>query len=148
MATAQGSQTVADDQCARVGGHEGQAQIYAFNVGSQDVTLIDPGSHHVLATRPLGASVRWLSNEQRYWDGRYIWTYDFPGNQLQAIAIDPRTVTVARRIDTGTRGPGQSLMLSKDGQRAYLNSAGSNVVNVIDLGQGRVIQQMQTGHFP
>jgi len=129
-------------------GRRGHARIYAFNVGSQDVTVIDPVSHNVLATRPLGASVRWLSNEQRYWDGRYIWTYDFPGNKLQALAIDPRTVTVARRIDTGTPGPGQSLILSEDKRRAYLNSAGGNVVNVIDLRQGRVIQQIQTGHFP
>jgi hypothetical protein len=27
--------------------------------------------------------------EQTYWDGARVWTYDFPNNQLQAIAIDP-----------------------------------------------------------
>jgi len=89
-----------------------------------------------------------LSNEQRYWDGRSIWTYDFPGNRLQAIAIDPHTLTVTRRIDTGTPGPGQSLVLSEDRQRAYLNSAGANVLNVIDLQQSRVVRQIPTGHFP
>jgi len=92
--------------------------------------------------------VRWLSNEQRYFDGQLIWTYDFPQNQLQAIGIDPQTLTVARRIPTATAGPGQSLMLSHDQKRAYLNSAGSNVLNVIDLAQGMVVQQIQTGRFP
>ena len=101
-----------------------------------------------MATVPLGASVRWLSNEQRYFDGQFIWTYDFPQNQLEAIAIDPQSLTVARRIPTGSLGPGQSLMLSHDSRLAYLNSAGSNLLNVIDLAQGKVIQQIQTGHFP
>jgi hypothetical protein len=122
--------------------------VFVFNIGSQDVTLIDPVSHQVVATKPLGASVRWLSNEQRYFDGRLIWTYDFPQNQLEAIGIDPRMVTVARRIPTGSLGPGQSLMLSHDTRTAYLNSAGSNLLNVIDLGQGKVVRQIQTGHFP
>lgn len=102
----------------------------------------------MLSTNPLGASVRWLSNEQRYFDGQLIWTYDFPQNQLQAIAIDPQAITVVKRIPTGTPGPGQSLMLSHDQKRAYLNSAGSNVLNVVDLQQGAVVQRIQTGHFP
>jgi hypothetical protein len=38
---------------------------YAFNSKSHDVTLFDPTSGKVLATKPLGAVVRWLSNEQR-----------------------------------------------------------------------------------
>ena len=62
----------------------------SFNAKTQDVTLFDPVTQQVLATKPLGAVVRWLSNEQRFWDGRYIWTYDFPEDRVQAIAIDPR----------------------------------------------------------
>ncbi|MGH2618163.1 MAG: hypothetical protein ACRDJC_23285, partial [Thermomicrobiales bacterium] len=45
---------------------------YAFNAKTQDVTLFDPTTRKVLATKPLGAVVRWLSNEQRFWDGRHL----------------------------------------------------------------------------
>ena len=77
-----------------------------FNVGSRDVTLIDAVARQTRETKPLGASVRWLSNEQTYFDGQLIWTYDFPDNKLQAIGIDPKNVTVTRTIpDLGT-GPG------------------------------------------
>lgn len=128
---------------------EGKAPwVFVFNVGSRDVTIIDSATNQVVATRPLGAAVRWLSNEQRYWDGRFIWSYDFPDNKLQAIAIDPKEVKVARTIDTGTKGPGHSLMLTPDRKTALLNAAGSNVINVIDLAAGQVTDQIETGKFP
>ena len=38
---------------------------YVFNAKTRDVTLFDPATRRVLATKPLGAVVRWLSNEQR-----------------------------------------------------------------------------------
>lgn len=122
--------------------------VYVFNVGSQDVSIIDSATNQVTATRPLGAAVRWLSNEQRYWDGSHIWTYDFPGNKLRAIAIDPKQVKVVKTIETGTTGPGHSLMLTPDKQTALLNAAGSDLINVIDVAAGKVTDQIATGKFP
>jgi YVTN family beta-propeller protein len=122
--------------------------LYVFNVGSQDVSIVDTANNAVIATRPLGAAVRWLSNEQPYWDGSSVWTYDFPDNKLQALAIDPKGVTVVKRVDTGTTGPGHSLVISPDKQTGYLNAAGSNVINVIDLKAGSVKQKIDTGQFP
>ena len=84
---------------------EGRETVYVFNVGSKDVTLIDVANRQVRETRPLGASVRWLSNEQTYWDGARIWTYDFPNDQVQAIAIDPRQVAVTKTIAGLGKGP-------------------------------------------
>jgi len=128
---------------------EGKAPwVYVFNVGSKDVSIIDSATNKVVATRPLGASVRWLSNEQRYWDGSLIWSYDFPNNQLQAIGIDPKEVKVARTIETGTKGPGHSLMLTPDKKTALLNAAGSDVINVIDVASGQVSDKIETGKFP
>ena len=43
-----------------------------FNTASQDVTLFDPASNEVTGSRPTNAVVRWLSNEQNYWDGESI----------------------------------------------------------------------------
>lgn len=128
---------------------EGKAStVYVFNVGSQDVSIIDTATNKVTATRPLGAAVRWLSNEQRYWDGTNIWTYDFPGNKVQAIAIDPKSVKVVKTIDTGTKGPGHSLMLTPDKKTALVNAAGSDVINVIDVSAGKVTDKIETGKFP
>jgi DNA-binding beta-propeller fold protein YncE len=121
---------------------------YAFNSKSQDVTLFDPATATVLATRPLSAVVRWLSNEQRYWDGQYLWTYDFPDNAVQAIAVDPRAITVARSLATGGAGPAHSLMLTPDRSTARVNVAGGNYVAVLDLGTGEVVDEVKTGKFP
>jgi YVTN family beta-propeller protein len=127
----------------------GQAPwVYVFNVGSQDVTIIDTATNNVVATRPLGAAVRWLSNQQRYWDGQHIWTYDFPDNKLVALAIDPKQVQVVKKVDTGTTGPGHSVMLTPDRSTALLNAAGSNVINVIDVKAGQVTDKIDTGKFP
>ena len=121
---------------------------YIFNTKTQHVTLFDPATRQVLATKPLGAVVRWLSNEQRYWDGRYIWTYDFPDNAVQALAIDPHAVTVARTLRTGGTGPAHSLMLTPDRTRAWVNVAGGDYLAVLDLASGEVTDEVKTGKFP
>ena len=122
--------------------------VYVFNVGSKDVTLIDAASRSVRETRPLGASVRWLSNEQTYWDGSRIWTYDFPCDQLQAIAIDPRQVAVTRTIAGIGKGPGHSLMVLPDRKTAAINVAGDDVIAFLDLPAGQVTSTVKTGAFP
>jgi DNA-binding beta-propeller fold protein YncE len=121
---------------------------YAFNTKTQDVTLFDPATRQVLGTKPLGAVVRWLSNEQRYWDGRYIWTYDFPDNKVQAIAVEPQQISVARALPTGGVGPAHSLMLTPDGKAAWVNVAGGDYLAVLDLDSGKVVDEVATGKYP
>ncbi|HEV7666759.1 MAG TPA: cytochrome D1 domain-containing protein [Chloroflexota bacterium] len=122
--------------------------VYVFNVGSKDVTLIDAAARQPRETRPLGAAVRWLSNEQTYYDGQLIWTYDFPDNKLQAIGIDPRTVTVTKTIPELGTGPGHSLMLLPDKKTAAINVAGDNVIAVVDVASSQIIRKVPTGKFP
>ena len=121
---------------------------YVFNVGSKDVTLIDVADRQVRETRPLGASVRWLSNEQTYWDGTRIWTYDFPNDQVQAIAIDPRQVAVTKTIAGLGKGPGHSLVVLPDKKKAAINVAGDNLIAFLDLEHGSVDSTLRTGAFP
>jgi len=121
---------------------------YVFNTKTQDVTLFDPATREVLATKPLAAAVRWLSNEQRFWDGRYIWSYDFPEDQVQAIAVDPLSVNVARTLPTGGMGPAHSLMLTPDRKTAWVNVAGGDYLAVLDLSTGEVADEVATGKFP
>jgi DNA-binding beta-propeller fold protein YncE len=127
---------------------ENRETVYVFNVGSKDVTLIDVADRRVRETRPLGASVRWLSNEQTYWDGARIWTYDFPNDQVQAIAIDPRQVAVTKTIAGLGKGPGHSLVVLPDRKKAAVNVAGANLIAFLDLERGGVDSTLQTGSFP
>ncbi len=121
---------------------------YAFNAKTRDVTLFDPATRQVVATKPLGAVVRWLSNEQRFWDGQYIWTYDFPDDQVQAIAIDPQAVSVARTLPTGGVGPAHSLMLTPDRKTAWVNVAGDDFLAIFDVASGELAAEVKTGAFP
>ena len=112
------------------------------------MTLFDAGTRQALETRPLGATVRWLSNEQRFWDGRFIWTYDHPEDRVQVLAIDPQAVRVARTIDTARRGPAHSLMLTPDRGTAWVNAAGADLLVAVDLAAGAVTGEVKTGAFP
>jgi hypothetical protein len=121
---------------------------YAFNAKTNSVTLFNPTTRQVLATKPLDAVVRWLSNEQRYWDGRYLWTYDFPENSVEAIAVEPHAIKVARRLPTGGAGPAHSLMLTPDRTTAWVNVAGADLLAVFDLQRGEIVDEIATGKFP
>ena len=120
---------------------------YAFNVGTKDVTVIDTATNQVVDTRPLGVSVRWLSNERNFWDGRYIWTYDIVEKKVHLIAIDPKEMHVARRIELGN-GPGHSAQLTPDGRYVLVNVAGDNVIAVVEREPLRVVRKVPTGRFP
>ena len=124
------------------------ARGVVFNTASQDVTLFDPATNEVTGSRPTNAVVRWLSNEQHYWDGESIWTYDFPDSELQAIAIDPRTFEVTKQVPVDGAGPGHSFVLSPNNERGFVNSAGSNFVAVVDPVAGEVIERVEMGAFP
>jgi len=130
------------------GATESRETVYVFNVGSKDVTLIDAADRVVRETRPLGAAVRWLSNEQTYWDGARIWTYDFPDDQVQAIAIDPRQVAITKTIAGLGKGPGHSLVVLADKKKAAVNVAGDNLIAFLDLEHGAVDATLATGAFP
>jgi hypothetical protein len=133
---------------AASGAADDRETVYVFNVGSRDVTLIDVANRRVRETRPLGAAVRWLSSEQTYWDGARIWTYDFPNDQLQAIAIDPKQVAVTRTIAGLGKGPGHSLVVLPDRKKAAVNVAGDDVIAFLDLEHGAVDATLPTGAFP
>ena len=124
------------------------ARGIVFNTASKDVTLFDPATNEVTGTRATSAVVRWLSNQQRYWDGDSIWTYDFPDNELQAIAIDPQTFEVTKQVPVHGAGPGHSFVLSSDNGRGFVNSAGSDFLAVVDPVAGEVIERVEMGAFP
>jgi hypothetical protein len=101
----------------------------------------------VRETRLLGASVRWLSNEQTYWDGARIWTYDFSNDQVQrSRSIRGRSPHLD---DRGLgKGPGHSLVVLPDRKKVAVNVAGDNLIAFLDLERGGVDATLQTGAFP
>lgn len=119
-----------------------------FNTGSQDVTLFDPAANSVTGTRTTDAVVRWLSNEQHYWDGESIWTYDFPQGEVRAIAIDPQSFEIIREVPVGGDGPGHSFVLTPDNKRGFVNSAGSDFLAVVDPDAGEVVDRVEMGAYP
>lgn len=119
-----------------------------FNTASRDVTIFDPATNRVTGSRPTGAVVRWLSNEQRYFDGESIWTYDYPEGEVVAVAIDPRSFEVTRQIPTGGDGPGHSFVLTPDNGRGFVNAAESDFLAVVDPGSGEVVERIETGAYP
>ena len=131
-----------------MGSHAEGTRGVVFNTASQDVTLFDPGTNEVTGSQPTNAVVRWLSNEQNYWDGESIWTYDFPGNELRAIAIDPQTFEVTNQVPVDGVGPGHSFVLTPDNSRGFVNSAGSDFLAVVDPAAGEVVERVEMGAFP
>jgi YVTN family beta-propeller protein len=121
--------------------------VAVFNVGSKDVTLIDAARNEVVDTKPLGAAVRWLGEEQAYWDGKLIWTYDFPDNKLEVLAIDPSSWQVTKRIPAGT-GPAYGVILSQDRKTAAVTAAGDNKLLTLDTASGAQLHAADTGKYP
>ena len=119
-----------------------------FNTASQDVTLFDPAANSVTGSRPTNAVVRWLSNEQHYWDGESIWTYDFPQGEVRAIAIDPESFEITCEVPVGGDGPGHSFVLTPDSKRGFVNSAGSDFLAVVDPKAGEVVDRIEMGAYP
>ncbi len=122
--------------------------LYAFNVGTKDVSIIDMETNTKVGTKKLGASVRWLSNEQDFFDGRLVWTYeDRDDGKVDALALDLAAMKVAKRIRLGT-GPGFSVVLTPDRTLALADVAGDNKIAVIDTKTFKVARYIPSGLFP
>ena len=129
-------------------GADANGRGIVFNTASKDVTLFDPDTNRVTGNRPTSAVVRWLSNEQHYFDGAHIWTYDYPEGEVQAIAIDPETFKVTKQVPVGGVGPGHSFVLTPDNKRGFVNCAGSDFLAIVDPVAGEVIGRVETGAYP
>ncbi len=133
--------------CAGARGAGKMPPLLAFNAGSKDVTFIDMETNAPVATKKLGAVVKYLSKEQDFYDGRLVWTYEDVDDNVDALAIDLVAMKVVRRIHLGA-GPGFSVVLSRDRTRALADVAGDNVLAVIDTKTFKVVRRIPVGLFP
>jgi len=119
--------------------------------------VIDTATNAVIKTVPLGASVRWLLNEQRPFDGRFIWTYEVAGGRMEhgepvggtvnVLVIDPRSWAIVERIPVG-KGSAFGVTLTPDRRYAVVNIGEENALAVIDTGSRKVVRKVSTGKFP
>lgn len=119
--------------------------VYVFNVGSKDISVIDPSSQTVVRTIPLGTGVQWFSD--RYFDGTYIWTTEANMERAVVLLLDPATMQVTKRIDVG-KGPDFAVKLTPDLREAWTHAAGDDVVVVLDVQTHQVIRRIPVGRFP
>lgn len=121
---------------------------YAFNAASRDVTIINTATNAGIVTKPLGAAVKWLSNEQDFFDGRLVWTYeDLADGSVDVIAVDLQEMRVVYRVKAG-RGPAHSVILTPDKRRAIINVAGDDKLVVVDTQTAAIAAQLPVGKFP
>jgi YVTN family beta-propeller protein len=133
----------------------GGPTLFVFNMGSDDVTLIDPTRNTVLGTRPVGFKVKWLADAMRSFDGTLLWTYGLRtervGRQevvnVDVIAFDPAALRVVRRQPLG-RGPAHSVGLTPDGKHVLVNVAGDDVIAYVDTASAQVTHRVPVGRFP
>jgi hypothetical protein len=113
------------------GGQSGAPHLFVFNMGSDDVTIIDPAANRVLGTRSAGFKVKWLADHMQSFDGALLWTYGLRTEKVNrdeivkvdVIAFDPVALRVVKRQEVG-RGPAHSVVLTPDRRQVLMNVAG------------------------
>jgi YVTN family beta-propeller protein len=136
-------------------GQSGPPHLFVFNMGSDDVTIIDPATNRVLGTRPAGFKVKWLADHMRSFDGKLLWTYGLRTEKVgkddvlkvDAVAFDPVDLRVVQRREVG-RGPAHSVVVTPDGKHVIMNVAGDDVIALIDPATARVAHRLPVGRFP
>lgn len=114
-------------------------RLFVGNVGSNDVTVIDPAQGEVLATLPVGARPYGVAFAQ----GRAFVTNQY-ADTVSVIALD--TLAPAGLIEVGEYPEG--IDRSKDGQRILVANWFENTVSVIDARTLQVIAEIDTGDGP
>jgi YVTN family beta-propeller protein len=129
--------------------------LFVFNMGSQDVTVIDTAANEVLGTRPAGFKVQWLADHMRSFDGTLLWTYGLRTEKVgkdevlkvDVVAFDPVALRVVKRQEVG-KGPAHSVVLTGDRKQVMMNVAGDDLIVYIDPATAQVTQRVAVGTFP
>src|SRR5712692_6127003 len=135
----------------QAGAQTGGPHLFVFNMGSEDVTIIDPATNQVVGTRPVGFKVKWLADHMQSFDGTLLWTYGLRTEKIgaaevlkvDAIAFDPATGQVTHRLAVG-KFP-CDLHLSPDGRLAYFPERDQDTVSALNVTARQVVNRV---NFP
>jgi YVTN family beta-propeller protein len=106
----------------------------------RSVTFLDATSGKTTAKLDLGEGSR-PHGLKALADGRLLVTAE---GKHELVIADPRVPKIVSRIPTGN-DVSHMVTASPDGKRAYVSSLAAGVVTVIDLGTGKVVQNVPTG---
>ena len=136
-------------------GQTGGLHLFVFNMGSEDVTIINTATNQVVGTRPVGFKVKWLADHMQSFDGTLLWTYGLRTEKIgqaealkvDVIAFDPLALRVVKRREVGN-GPAHSVVLTADRKQVVMNVAGDDAIVYVDSATGQVAHRVAVGKFP
>ncbi len=135
-------------------------RIYVTNEVSGDMSVIDSGTHKVIATIPLGKRPRGIHASP---DGKTIYVA-LSGSPVAGPDVDESTLPPADkradgigvfdvaqnklvRIIPGGSDP-ENFDVSKDGKELFIANEDTSTMSVVDIDSGRVIKSIKVGGEP
>ena len=135
-------------------------RIYVTNERSGDLSIIDGGTHEIIATIPLGKRPRGIHASP---DGRTIYvalsgspiappgidesTLPPPDKSADAIGVvDVRENKVVRFIHAGSDP--EEFDLSKDGTLLYCSNEDVGLASIVEIATGKVLETIPVGPEP
>lgn len=125
---------LADGKSVAVSGYGTNAQPGRY------VAFLDAATGKLVSKLDLGEGSR-PHGLKTLSDGRLLVTAE---GKHELVVVDPRAPKVLSRVPTG-KDVSHMVTASPDGRRAYVSSLAAGGVTVIDLGTGKVVQQVATG---
>jgi len=110
----------------------GEATVYVVNVGSDDVSVIDPLGRAVVATIAVGAQPNGVAVTP---DGQRVYVSNFRDDSVSVIDAARRGVVATVEVGDGPVG----IAVSPDGRHAYVANRESSTVSVIDTASDAVV---------
>lgn len=126
---------------AASGAAHAQPAVYVVNVGSDDVSVIDPETNAAVATVPVGRQPNGIAVTP---DGRRVYVSNLQNDTVSVL--DAATRSVVGQIGVGDEPVG--VAVSPDGRRVYVANRGSDSVTVIDAATGAVAATVADGVGP
>jgi len=134
--------------------------IYVTNEGDGTLSVIDGGTHQLVATLPLGKRPRGIQSSP---DGKLLYVA-LSGSPIATPGVDERTLPPADKqadgigvVDVKTRrllrvikgvSDPEQVAVSRDGKRLYIASEDSESVVVLDTAGSGVVAALRAGGEP
>ncbi len=135
-------------------------RIYVTNEVSGDLSVIDSGTHRVIATVPLGKRPRGIHASP---DGKTIYvalsgspiagpgvddsTLPPPDKSADGIGVFDVSQNKLIRIIPGGSDP-ENFDVSKDGKELFISNEDTSTMSIVDIDSGKIIKTIKVGGEP
>lgn len=114
----------------------GDAAVYVVNVGSNDVSVVDPVRRAVVATIAVGTQPNGVAVTP---DGRRVYVSNFRDDTVSVIDAPAATVVATVAVGDGPVG----IAVAPDGRRAYVANRQSSTLSVLDTATDAVLATVE-----